>query len=60
MIITTEKDAARLSAYTLDDTITKNLYILPIKVEFLQEQQQSFDNYITDYVSKNSRNRILH
>jgi len=60
LIITTEKDAARLSAYTLDDTITKNLYILPIKVEFLQEQQQSFDNYITDYVSKNSRNRILH
>ena len=59
-IVTTEKDAARLSAYPLDETITNNLYILPIKVEFLQEQQQSFDNYITDYVSKNSRNRILH
>ena len=60
LIITTEKDAARLSTYSLDKTITNNLYILPIKVEFLQDQQESFDNYITDYVSKNSRNRIVH
>ena len=60
LIITTEKDAARLSTYPLDETITDNLYVLPIKVEFLQDQQHSFDNYITDYVSKNSRNRIVH
>ena len=60
IIITTEKDAARLSSYPLDDMVKKNLYILPIEVKFLQDQQKSFDNYITDYVSKNSRNRILH
>lgn len=60
LIITTEKDAARLSTYPIDETITDNLYILPIEVKFLQEQQQSFDNYIIDYVSKNSRNRIVH
>ena len=60
LIITTEKDAARLSAYPLDETTTNNLYILPIEVEFLQEQQESFNNYITDYVSKNSRNRIVY
>ena len=60
LLITTEKDAARLSAYTLDESLADNLYILPIEVEFLQDQKQSFDRYITDYVSKNSRNRIVH
>lgn len=60
LIVTTEKDAARLRHLPLDEILTNNLHILPIKVEFLQEQQQSFDNYITDYVSKNSRNRIIH
>ena len=60
LIITTEKDAARLSGYELDETIKNNLYTLPIKVEFLQEQEKSFNQYITDYVSKNSRNRIVH
>ena len=60
LIITTEKDAARLSSYSIDETVTKNLYVLPIEVEFLQGQQESFNNYIIDYVSKNSRNRGVH
>ena len=60
LIITTEKDAARLSTYTLDESISNNLYVLPIEVEFLQDQQETFNNYITDYVNKNSRNRIIH
>lgn len=60
LIVTTEKDAARLSVYPLDEAMESNLYVLPITVEFLQDQQVSFDNYITDYVSKNSRNRIVH
>ena len=60
IIITTEKDAARLSTYPLDETLASNLYILPIEVEFLQNQQENFDQYITDYVSKNSRDRIVH
>ena len=60
LIITTEKDAARLMAHTLSDTIAGNLYVLPIKVEFLQNQAEKFNHYITDYVSKNSRNRIVH
>lgn len=60
LIITTEKDAARLSTHFLSDTIAHNLYVLPIKVEFLQGQAENFNHYITDYVSKNSRNRIIH
>ena len=60
IIITTEKDAARLRGMQPDASITENLYVLPIEVEFLQEQQHSFNKYITDYVSKNSRDRIVH
>ena len=60
IIITTEKDAARLRGMQPDTAIAENLYILPIEVEFLQDQKHSFDKYITDYVSKNSRNRIVH
>ena len=60
LIITTEKDAARLRGCTLSETISTSLYVLPIEIEFLQGQQEIFNNYITDYVSKNSRNRILH
>ena len=60
LIITTEKDAARLTQHTLSDTISNNLYVLPIEVVFLQEQQEKFNHYIIDYVSKNSRNRIVH
>ena len=60
IIITTEKDAARLSSYTLDEEVSTHIYTLPIEVEFLQGQQETFNNYITDYVSKNSRNRIIH
>ena len=60
LIITTEKDAARLSTYSLDESLVNNLYVLPIEVEFLQDQKKSFDKYIIDYVSKNSRNRSVH
>ena len=60
VIITTEKDAARLSAHTVSDIIAGNLYVLPINVVFLQGQEEKFNHYITDYVSKNSRNRIIH
>lgn len=60
LIITTEKDAARLINHELDDTFKDSLYVLPIRVKFLQNQEESFNKYITDYVNKNSRNRIIH
>ena len=60
LIVTTEKDAARLRSCSLDEDVADNLYILPIEVEFLQGQQEKFNHYIIDYVSKNSRNRIVH
>lgn len=61
MIITTEKDAARLATLErLAPQVKERLYALPIHVVFMQqEQQEHFDNFITGYVSKNSRNSIL-
>ena len=60
VIITTEKDATRLMAMKdLSDEIKKNLYVLPIEVKFMLEQENMFNEKIINYVRKNSRNSIL-
>ena len=61
IIITTEKDAARLACHPLlDETIRKNTYTLPITVEFINEKEkQYFNSQIISYVRKNSRNSSL-
>ena len=60
LIITTEKDATRLQlADTLSDEVRKNLYVLPVRIKFMQEQEINFNNQIIGYVRKNSRNSIL-
>ncbi len=57
IIITTEKDAARLTQFTnLDETIKKNIYTLPIEVKFLLNQEDIFNQKIIEYVRKNKRN----
>jgi len=60
MIITTEKDACRLEKISgLNEQVRKSIYILPIHIEFMLEQEESFTNKILSYVQKNSRNSIL-
>ena len=60
MIITTEKDAARLIDLDgLSEDVKDNIYALPIEIEFMLEQQEQFDEYILSYVHKNSKNSIL-
>ena len=60
LIITTEKDAVRLKETEgLYETVKKSIYELPIKVSFMQEQQDNFNDKIISYVRKNSRNSIL-
>jgi len=60
MIITTEKDATRLKHLESELTELKDsLYVLPITVSFMLDQQELFNNKITSYVRKNSRNSIL-
>ena len=60
IIITTEKDNARLFGIQgLADDVRKNIYMLPIEIEFLLGQQEDFNERIIGYVRKNSRNSIL-
>jgi tetraacyldisaccharide 4'-kinase len=60
MIITTEKDAVRMVSHPmLPETIKPYIYVLPIEIVFLQDQQEMFNKYILDYVRKNSRNSRL-
>ena len=60
VIVTTEKDTARLlTAEGLSDEVRANLYVLPVRIAFMQDQQESFNLQIIGYVRKNSRNSIL-
>ncbi len=60
IIITTEKDAVRLRETDgLYEKTKKNMYELPIKVSFMLEQEDIFNEKIISYVRKNSRNSIL-
>ena len=59
-IITTEKDAARLVGIsTLSQEVKKNIYSLPVRIQFMLEQEDKFNENILGYVRKNSRNSIL-
>uniref|UniRef100_A0AB33ISQ9 Tetraacyldisaccharide 4'-kinase n=2 Tax=unclassified Prevotella TaxID=2638335 RepID=A0AB33ISQ9_9BACT len=60
IILTTEKDAARLSILDgFSEDTRKHLYALPIQTKFMLDDEELFNNKIIDYVRKNSRNSIL-
>lgn len=60
MLITTEKDAARLKQHaSLSEELRTHLFVIPIEVVFLFNDAQIFNQKITTYVSKNSRNSSL-
>lgn len=60
MIITTEKDSVRMENHpSLPETIKPYIYVLPIEVVFLLDQQNLFNQNILNYVKKNSRNSHL-
>ena len=60
MIITTEKDATRLKNHpALSETLKPYIYVLPIKIELLHNQQYIFNQNIIGYVRTYSRNRSL-
>jgi len=59
-IVTTEKDAARLpTADKLSPEARNGIYVLPMKIEFMLEQEDMFNEQILGYVRKNSKNSIL-
>lgn len=60
IIITTEKDNTRLFGMEgLSEEVRHNIFILPVEVIFMQEQEEMFNEKIIGYVRKNSRNSIL-
>ena len=60
MVITTEKDAVRLLPCTnLSKEIKSCLYVLPIKVKFLNNTQESFNQNIINYVRENPRDSSI-
>ena len=60
LIVTTEKDETRLlQTEGLSDEVRKHLYVLPIKIKILLDQENTFNQTILSYVRKNSRNSIL-
>jgi len=59
-IITTQKDAQKLSVLLNDYSELKDqIYFIPIQVVFLT-QGKEFTNHILDYVGKNKRKRTVH
>lgn len=60
IIVTTEKDVTRLQEHPgLDKNLKAYIYMQPIKVKILQNQQNSFNQQIKGYVRENSRNSCI-
>lgn len=60
LIITTEKDATRLSELgNLSEEVRQSLFVLPIEINILRDEQENFNEKIKGYVLKNSRNSVL-
>lgn len=56
IIITTEKDAMRMMDLKgLSRGVRENIYYLPIKINFLQGEEEKFNQIILNYVQKNQR-----
>jgi tetraacyldisaccharide 4'-kinase len=60
MVVTTEKDSARLvDVNGLSDEVRNNTYVLPVRVDFLQNGAEAFNKQILSYIKKNSKSSIL-
>ncbi len=59
-IITTEKDAARIIGIKgFSSEVLEHTFTLPVRIKFMLDQQENFNQHIIGYVRKNSRNSIL-
>jgi len=60
-IITTEKDAMRFRVFDeLDEEIKQRMYYVPVKISFMENQEQAFKNDVFSYVHLNKANNVLH
>jgi tetraacyldisaccharide 4'-kinase len=61
LIFTTEKDATRLRKFTnIDARIRERMFYVPVRIEFLNEDEENFNTHIKNYVRDNKRDSILH
>ena len=60
IIVTTEKDETRLlEVEGLSDEVKDALYVLPIKIRILLDQEEAFNQNIISYVRKHSKHSIV-
>ena len=60
MIVTTEKDETRLRQVEgLSQEVRDHLYVLPISIQILLDQEEAFNQCIINYVRKKSRKSIM-
>jgi tetraacyldisaccharide 4'-kinase len=58
IILTTEKDAMRLMKAELIPLLSElPVYVIPVRIKFLQKYSEAADNTILEYARKNSTNR---
>jgi len=60
LILTTEKDAMRMQMNELPQEMKRLLYYVEIKIRFLNNSGQEFNQIILNYVRSNKRNSILY
>ena len=60
IIITTEKDAVRLTDIEKYNSLIPFTYQIPIQVEFLDNEQDNFNNQIISYVKEDRRNSKIY
>lgn len=58
-VITTEKDAVRLLSMSLPEDMLMHMYMLPIEVKIMNNEEETFNQYIINYVTTNKRDGIL-
>jgi len=59
IILTTEKDATRIRNNPFMLTLAPHIYYTTLEIHFLEGQDRTFEQKITDYVRINKRNRKL-
>lgn len=61
IIITTEKDAMRLQKFSnIADDLLDSFFYIPIRVKFLNNRTDNFNQQIIDYVRKNKNHSFLY
>ena len=60
IIMTTEKDAARLDSFDLAQNIPEAWFYIPVEIEFLSNDAEHFNQQILHYVNNNSKDSILY